>query len=162
MHIMSTNFAKTLIWKHEYDVKVWRHKQRTPNANDHHMPLNEKPPMKIFCVRHSPKYISLQLPYSGSVSNIIRQEFSSFIRHKAVVNVKLRCFQNTRNLQSWFLIKDRQALLNRFNVAYRLTCSCGPSYIGITQRNLLNRIEEHRTPLSSSVCRHLQANPDHI
>jgi len=44
---------------------------------------------------------------------------------------------------------------------YKLTCSCGASYIGQTQRNLINRIEEHPTSLSSSVCRHLQANPDH-
>ena len=29
MHIMSTNFAKTLVWKHGNDVKLWRHKQRT-------------------------------------------------------------------------------------------------------------------------------------
>jgi len=36
---MSINFA----WKHEYDVKLWRHKQRTPNTNDHQMPLNETP-----------------------------------------------------------------------------------------------------------------------
>ena len=42
-----------------------------------------------------------------------------------------------------------------------LTCSCGASYIGQTQRNLIKCIEEHRTSLSSSVCRHLQANPDH-
>jgi len=96
-----------------------------------------------------------------SISNNIRQELSNFIRHKAVVNGKLRCFQNTRKLRSWFSIKDRQALLNRFNVVYKLTCSCGTSFIGQTQRNLINRIEEHRTLLSSSVCRHLQANPDH-
>jgi len=25
MHIMSTNFAKTLVWKHEYDVRLWGH-----------------------------------------------------------------------------------------------------------------------------------------
>ena len=25
MHIVLTNFAKTLIWKHGYDVKLWRH-----------------------------------------------------------------------------------------------------------------------------------------
>jgi len=24
MRIMSTNFAKTLVWKQEYDVKLWR------------------------------------------------------------------------------------------------------------------------------------------
>jgi len=64
----------------------------------------------------SPKYISLQLPHLGSIYNNIWQEFSSFIRHKAVVNVKLCCFQSTRKLQSWFSIKDGQALLNRFNV----------------------------------------------
>jgi len=40
---MSTNFAKTLVWKYAYDVKLWRHKQHTPNANDHHMSLNETP-----------------------------------------------------------------------------------------------------------------------
>ena len=43
----------------------------------------------------SPKYISLQLPYLGSVSNNIQQELSSFMRHKAVVNVKLRCLPST-------------------------------------------------------------------
>ena len=47
MQIMSTNFA----WKHEYDVKLWRHKHRTPNTKGHHMPLNETP-MNIFCARH--------------------------------------------------------------------------------------------------------------
>jgi len=36
-------FAKTLVWKHEYDVRLWRHKQRTPNTNVHHMPMTETP-----------------------------------------------------------------------------------------------------------------------
>jgi len=40
---MSTTFA----WKHEYDVKLWHHKQRTPNKNDRHLPLNEPPPWKF-------------------------------------------------------------------------------------------------------------------
>ena len=52
IHNVSTNFAKTLVWKPECDIKLWRHKHRTPNINDHHMPLNETPPMKIFCVSH--------------------------------------------------------------------------------------------------------------
>jgi len=43
MRIMSTNFAKTLVWKHEYDIKLLRHKYRTPQTNDHHMSLNETP-----------------------------------------------------------------------------------------------------------------------
>ena len=47
MPIMSTNFAKTLVRKHEYDVKLWRHKQRIPSTNDHHMPLTETFPWKF-------------------------------------------------------------------------------------------------------------------
>ena len=45
---MSTNFAKTLVWKHEYDVKLRRHKDCTPQTNDHHMPLNQIPPHENF------------------------------------------------------------------------------------------------------------------
>jgi len=26
MHIMLTNFSKRLVWKQEYDVKLWRQK----------------------------------------------------------------------------------------------------------------------------------------
>jgi len=40
---MSTNFAKTLVWKNGNDVKLWRHKQRTPNTNDYHMTLKQTP-----------------------------------------------------------------------------------------------------------------------
>jgi len=45
---MSTNVDKTLVWKHGNDVKLLRHKQRTPNANDHHMTLNQTPPNENF------------------------------------------------------------------------------------------------------------------
>ena len=41
------NFAKTLVWKHECDVKLWRHKETTPETNDHHIPMNETPPWKF-------------------------------------------------------------------------------------------------------------------
>jgi len=42
-HSTSTNFAETLVWKHEYDVKLWHHNLRAPNTNDYHMTLNELP-----------------------------------------------------------------------------------------------------------------------
>jgi len=82
-----------------------------------------------------------------------------FSRDKSAVKNKKT--QDTRKLQSWFSVKDRQVLLNRYKGVYKLPCSCDACYIGQTQRNLINRIEEHRTSVSSSVCRHLQANPDH-
>ena len=42
--ITSSNFAKTLVWKLGNDVKLRRHKQRTPNTNDHHMTFDQTPP----------------------------------------------------------------------------------------------------------------------
>jgi len=48
MLIVSTNFAKMLVMKNEYDVTMRHHKQSTPNANDHHMLLNENPPHENF------------------------------------------------------------------------------------------------------------------
>jgi len=48
----STARCSYQILKHEYDVNLWHQKQRTSNANDHHMPLNKIPLMNIFCVRH--------------------------------------------------------------------------------------------------------------
>jgi len=53
---MSTNFTKTLVWKQDCDVILWRHKQRTPNTNDYPMPLNETPPYEKF----------LRTPLAGS------------------------------------------------------------------------------------------------
>jgi len=44
---MSTNFAETLVWKQDYDVKSWRHKQRTTSTNDYPMSLNETPTWKF-------------------------------------------------------------------------------------------------------------------
>ena len=53
MRIMSTNFT----WRHEYDVKWGRHKQRTTNTNDHHLPLNETPPWKFSAYATAAAYI---------------------------------------------------------------------------------------------------------
>jgi len=77
MPIMSTNFAKTLVWKHEYDVKLWRHKKRTPNTNDHHLSLNEPPQMKIFCVRHW-KPRSWKTDNGGWISDLSRSPFELY------------------------------------------------------------------------------------
>ena len=50
--------------------------------------------------------------------------------------------------------------------SYKLTCSCGRVYIGLTRRNLQSRLYEHNlaTSLSkqSDVTKHLLENPKHI
>jgi len=52
MNIMSTNFAKTLVWKHEYDV--FSVTSQTAHTKYKWPPYaaERTPPMKIFCVRH--------------------------------------------------------------------------------------------------------------
>jgi len=39
---------QNVVWKREYDVKLWRYKQQTPNTKDQHMPVNEPPHHEIF------------------------------------------------------------------------------------------------------------------
>ena len=99
-------------------------------------------PSTKYCIFHTTARLC-------SVSNKIRQKIRT---RKAVVNVKLSCFQNTwRKLPR--LVKDRQALLNRYNVVYRRTCPCGASYTGEKQRNFINRVEEHYQRHWSGTCR---------
>jgi len=61
---MLTNFAKTLVWKQDYDVKLWRHNERTPNTNDYPMPLNETLPHKNF----------LRTPLLSTTANLLIKE----------------------------------------------------------------------------------------
>jgi len=51
-------------------------------------------------------------------------------------------------------------------VVCKLTCSCGRSYIGQTQRNLKFRLDEHNLSKSNhqatDVVKHLYTFPDHF
>ena len=67
----------------------------------------------------------------------------------------------TWNIGRNFRLKDQQKTLMKYGVVYKLTCSCGFSYIGQTRRNLINRLTEHSSSDKSEVCRHLIDNPDH-
>jgi len=78
MHIVSTNFAQTSVWKHEYDVKLWRHKQRSSNTNDHRMPLNETP-HKSFLRTTLVVHITHEL--SNSVYTTALRHVEEFSRH---------------------------------------------------------------------------------
>jgi len=72
MHIMLTNFAKTVVWKHGNDVKLSHHKQRTPNANDHHMTLNQTPGV-VFSFWKQPEscwYYIFQVSASSTLRNL--------------------------------------------------------------------------------------------
>ena len=94
---MSTNFAKTLVWKQDYDVILWRHKQHTPNTNDYPMPLNEATPMKSFCVRHwivvQPSWTAVPCP-TTKLGLLISKPFAGI--KQSVIGVALKTPLKTR------------------------------------------------------------------
>ena len=90
MHITSTNFAKTLAWKCEYDVKLWRHKQRRTNTNDHNMPLNEPLSHENF----------LHTTLKRGIPQIVRPCGSVYLsKRRCVVCSNLTCYQRPVPLQ---------------------------------------------------------------
>ena len=52
-----------------------------------------------------------------------------------------------------FRFKDQQLLLMKSEIVYKLTCSCGFTYISQTRGKLLSRIKEHATSEKFEVCK---------
>ena len=87
---MSTNFAKTLVWKRGNDVKLWRHKQRKPNTNDHHMILTQTPPWKFSAYATVPGYCCQWNVFCDCNRNT-GHFLCSIERIKRFLNVHLHC-----------------------------------------------------------------------
>ena len=56
---------------------------------------------------------------------------------ESCVRVILRIIDTTWNIGHNFRLKDQQKTLMKCGVVYKLTCSCGSSYIGQTRVILL-------------------------
>ena len=91
----------------------------------------------------------------------LKKELSALVEKHTWNRVILRIIDNTWNIGHNFRLKDQQKTLMKYGVVYKLTCSCGSSYIGQTRRNLINRLKEHSSSDKSEVYRHLMDNPDH-
>ena len=107
----------------------------------------------------------IKLPFVGNSSMHIEKELQSFFRRKLSDKVKLMIVHNCHAIGNMFKHKDKQPLLYRNNVVYKLSCSCGSIYIGQTRRNLQSRMDEHN-PMAkhqqqSDVIKHLSENPGH-
>jgi len=107
---VSTNFA----WKHEYDVKLWRHKQRTPNKNDHHLPLNEIPHENFLRTPLMPIYIGRY----NDVADVSDRQNSADIYHKCYA-VALHSSNFTQQVK---YARNQSKILigNRFHVKLRI------------------------------------------
>jgi len=101
--IMSRNFAKTLVWKHGNDVKLWRYKQCTSNTNDHHMTLNQTAPRENF----------LRTPLSMTQKLLHLRHHSQKIRnpdHKVFFRVQARTLANPLELLNSSLAQSAEQL----------------------------------------------------
>ena len=91
----------------------------------------------------------------------IRNELKSFLHKHTYDKASLYIVDALSKIGENFRFKDKQPLLMKLGKVYKLTCSCGSTYIGQTRRNLLSRIKEHATSEKSEVCKHLLQNPSH-
>ena len=92
--------------------------------------------------------------------------YSKYVLYKCICEFFNRTFTtksllSNKKIGKNFRCKDKQPLLMKSGIVYKLTCSCGSTYIGQTRRNLLSKIEEHATSEKSEVCKHLLQNPTH-
>ena len=87
----------------------------------------------------------------------LKKELSALVEKHTWNRVILRIIDTTWNIGHNFRLKDQQKTLMKYGVVYKLTCSCGSSYIGQTRRNLINRLKEHSSSDKSEVCRHLSS-----
>ena len=107
------------------------------------------------------KKIFIRLAFLGALSVQIRNELKSFLHKHTDDKVSLYIVDALSKIGENFRFKDKQPLLMKSGIVYKLTCSCGSTYIGQTRRNLLSRIKENATSEKSEVCKHLLQNSSH-
>ena len=76
-------------------------------------------------------------------------------------------FEAPMTIGKMFPFKDRNRnVLDQINVVYKLSCSCGDEYIGMSDRILYHRLNEHMKNKSSSVKlhhdKHQQEYDEHV
>jgi len=112
------------------------------------------------------KCIFFRLPYLGDVSVKTRNTINTFLRRNKLDNkLKFIFIDKVRKIKDSFKVKDKINVLMKSNAVYKLSCSCGASYIGHTERNLHHRMVEHSKTTGSklsAVGEHLKDNPDHV
>ena len=98
---------------------------------------------------------------ANDIDLIDAERFDSF--SSVIINCKILLYivDTLSKIGENFRFKDNQSLLMKSGIVYKLTCSCGSTYIGQNRRNLLSRIKKHATSEKSEVCKHLLQKPSH-
>ena len=99
------------------------------------------------------------MPFLGALSVQICNDLKSFLYKHTDDKASLYIVDALSKIGENFRFKDKQPLLMKSGIVYKLTCLCGSTYIGQTRRNLPSRIKEHATSEKSEVSKHLLQNP---
>ena len=114
--------------------------------------------------KHVPS-TTLKLPFIGNYSTRLEMKLKSFFQRCLTDKLDLNVDHTYCRIGDMFKLREKQPKLFRTCVVYRLTCSCGSTYIGQTKRNLQTRLNEHKPKTSakpsSDVTQHLLKNPSH-
>ena len=89
------------------------------------------------------KKIFIRKLFLGDLSVQICNELKIFLHTHPDDKVSVYIVNALSKIEENFRFKDKQPLLMKSRIVYKLTCSCGSTYIGRTRRNLLSRIKEH-------------------
>jgi len=120
----------------------------------HEDPINsftKQPPMTTT--------ISMHLSYLGKISYGVRREMQRLVDRYAIKPFQFRFIHETNKLKKSFTYKDKQILLRRSSIVYKLTCMCGSNYIAQIRRNLIIRLNEHKFNQPSEVANICQSIP---
>ena len=109
----------------------------------------------------TPQKIFISLPLLGALSLHIRYELKAFLRKQTDDNASVYIVDAPSKIGEIFRFQDGQPILMKSGIVYKLTCSCGSTYIGQTRRNLLSRIKERITSEKFEFCKHLLQIPNH-
>ena len=82
--------------------------------------------------RKNCRTVIARLLFLGDMSMQLKKELSAFVEKQTWNRVILRIIDTTWNIGHNFRLKDKQKTLMKYGVVYKLTCSCGSSYIGQT------------------------------
>ena len=107
------------------------------------------------------KKILIRLLFLGALSIQIGNKLKSFLHKHTDDRVSVYIVDALSKIGENFRFKDKQPLLMKSRIVYKLICSCRSTYIGQARHNLLSRIKEHATSEKSKVCKHLLQNPIH-
>ena len=108
--------------------------------------------------------VYIKLPYLSSATNKLEKTIGGCLRKLNVGGVQLVVINQFSRIFNWFSYKDKTPKLMRHNVVYKIECSCGKYYVGMTERNLILRLKEHLKSSGklTTVGEHLRENPTHI